>query len=585
MGAYSTCVNVERSDITRAFLENRLVNPYDWLRFAKWAAVCWIVVFWKLGAPALMDPDEAHYAQLTREMLRAGNWMIPLLDGLPYIDKPVLFHWLQGLAIAMLGETETAMRLPSAIAAIGLFWLTRWTGIELLGGRIGVRAWLMLATLPLTFMLGSIGVFDMVFTAFLFGAIAFALVAALRNRPRLQWLSYIFLSLAVMTKGPVALVLAGAFFLAGLACGRECRTALLSLRWVTGAVLSVLLSLPWFVWMYYALGWHFVHQYVLAGNIYYVTQPQSFSNRAFNHTLYVSTFFAGFFPWSIVVLGGAFDTIKRWRAAIKIPPEEILLWVWVGVVFLFFSLARFKVDRYVYPAAPACCLLAARAWMSISIFRPDLAAARDNIFARWSIAALGLILVAAGAVGSFSLFDLGLELPRMALLIPISLAAGGLVLEATILRRRAVSPRLFSAVLVMLLLVYSGVMAIGMPVLERARPTAAIAENLRPKLSADDQIGLYRLEKWRFSLRYYLERPLSRLQSPSDVKEFLNNKGGYILMFDEDLARLRNNGVRLRSVSERPAVTGTTGRGLRKQKWGALVVATSDDTPRTTEKP
>ena len=43
-----------------------------------------------------MDPDEAHYAQLTREMLRAGNWMIPLLDGLPYIDKPVLFHWLAG---------------------------------------------------------------------------------------------------------------------------------------------------------------------------------------------------------------------------------------------------------------------------------------------------------------------------------------------------------------------------------------------------------------------------------------------------------------------------------------------------------
>ena len=552
---------------------------------AKWAAVCWIVVFWKLSAPALMDPDEAHYAQLTREMLHAGNWMIPLLDGLPYIDKPVLFHWLQGLAIAMLGETETAMRLPSAIAAVGLFWLTRWTGTQLLDGRIGVRAWLMLATLPLTFLLGSIGVFDMVFTAFLFGAIAFALVAALRNRPRLQYVAYVFLSLAVMTKGPVALALAGAFFLAGLACGRECRTALLSLRWVTGAILTVVLSLPWFVWMYYALGWHFVHQYVLAGNLYYVTQPQSFSNRAFNHTLYVSTFFAGFFPWSIVVLGGALDTIRRWRSAIKIPPEEILLWVWVGVVFVFFSLARFKVDRYVYPAAPACCLLAARAWMSLSAFRPDLAASRDNLFARWSVVVLGLILVVVGAVAGFSLFDLGLDLPRTALVIPISLATGGLMLEATIFRRRAVSPRLFGAVLVMLLVVYSSVLAIGIPLLERARPTAAIAENLRPKLSADDQIGLYRLEKWRFSLRYYLERPISRLQNPSDVKEFLNNKGGYILMLDEDLARLRNDGVNLRSVGERPAVTGTTGRGLRKQKWGALVVATSDDTPRTKEKP
>jgi 4-amino-4-deoxy-L-arabinose transferase-like glycosyltransferase len=565
-------------------LENQLAKPPDWLRFATWAIVCWIVLFWKLSAPSLMDPDEAHYAQLTREMLHAGNWMIPLLDGLPYIDKPVLFHWLQGLAIAVFGETETAMRLPSAIAGIALFWMTYWTGAQLFDERLGVRAWLMLATLPLTFMLGSIGVFDMVFTAFLFGAIAFALVAALRGRSKLQYVAYVLLSLAVMTKGPVALVLAGLLFLVGLACGRECRTAVLSLHWVRGTVLTVVLSLPWFVWMYYALGWQFVHQYALAGNLYYITQPPSFSNRAFNHTLYVSTFFAGFFPWSIVTLGGAIDTLRRWRAQIKIPPQEILLWAWVGIVFIFFSLARFKVDRYVYPAAPACCLLAARAWMSLSTFRPDLASARDNLFARWSVVALGIILVAVGVVAGWSLFDLGFELPRAALIIPIALAACGLALEAAILTRRAVSPVLFAVVLVLLLGVYGSVLAIGMPVLERARPTAAVAQNLRPKLDADDQIGLYRLEKWRFSLRYYLERPVSRLQEPSDVKEFLNKKGGYILILDEDLARLRKDGVNLRAVAERPAVTGTTGRGLRRQKWGSLIVATSDDTPRTTEK-
>ena len=559
-------------------MENRLINPHDWLRFARWAAVCWVVVFWKLSGPSLLDPDEPHYAQLTREMLRAGNWIIPLLDGVPYIDKPALFHWLQGVAIAILGETETAMRLPSAVAAIALFWITRWTGGELFDHRVGVRGWLMLATLPLTFMLGRIGVFDMVFTAFLFGAIAFALVAALRQRPRLQWVSYVLLSLAVMTKGPVALVLAGVFFLAGLACGKDSRGALLSLRWVTGGMLSVVLSLPWFIWMYYALGWHFVHQYALAGNLYYITQPQSFSNRGFNHTLYISTFFAGFFPWSLMVLGGGLDTIRRWRASIKVPPAEILLWVWVGVIFIFFSVARFKVDRYVYPAAPACCLLAARAWMSLSLLRPDIDAARDNVFARWSIVALGIILVATGAVAGFSLFDLGLDLPRAAVVIPISLVAGGLLLEATILRRRAVSTRLFAAVVVMLLIVYSTVIAIGLPLLGRARPTEAIAENLRPQLSADDQIALYRLEKWRFSLRYYLERPLGRLQDAREVEAFLAEKGRYVLMLDEDFARLRSDGVSLRAVAEQPAVTGTTGRGLRRQKWGALIVATSDGT-------
>jgi len=583
MEGYSTCANAELSDITPAFLENRFVSPEEWFRLAKWATVCWVVVFWKLGAPALMDPDEAHYAQLTREMLRAGNWMMPLLDGLPYIDKPVLFHWMQGLAIAVLGETEAAMRLPSAVAAIALFWITRWTGSQLFDHRIGVRAWLMLATLPMTFLLGSIGVFDMVFTAFLFGSIAFALVSALRQRPRLQYVSYVLLSLAVMTKGPVALVLAGAFFLVGLLCGREARTALLSLRWMTGAVIAVVLSLPWFVWMYYALGWYFVHQYVLAGNLYYVTQPQSFSNRAFNHTLYISTFFAGFFPWSLLVLAGAADTIRRWRAKVTIPPEERLMWAWAATIFIFFSLARFKVDRYVYPAAPACCLLAARAWVSVSVIRPDLAVARDNTFARWSIAVLGFVLVAVGVVAGYSLFDLGLDLPPVTLLMPIGLAAGGAIVMVTILRRRAVSPALFGWLVATLLVIYACVAAIGLPVLERTRPTAVVAETLRPRLAADERVGLYRLEKWRFSLRYYLEHPVKRLQNPADVREFLNTNGGYVLMLDEDFARLRKDGIRLRAVAERPAVTGTTGKGLRRQKWGALVVATSDDTPRTSE--
>ena len=567
-------------------MEKRFTYFHDWLRFATWAVVCWVVIFWKLGHPALMDPDEAHYAQLTREMLQAGNWTIPLLDGVPYIDKPVLFHWLQGLAIALLGETETAMRLPSALAAVALFWMTQWTGAQLFDDRVGARAWLMLATMPLTFLLGSIGVFDMVFTAFLFGAIAFAMVSALRRRPRLQYVSYVLLSLAVMTKGPVALVLAGVFFLAGLACGRECRTAILSLRWKTGAVVVVLLSLPWFLWMYYALGWHFVHQYVLAGNLYYVTQPVSFSNRAVNHTLYGATFLAGFFPWSIVVLGAAVDAIRRWRAKAKFTPEEVLLWAWLAVIFIFFSLARFKVDRYVYPAAPVCCLLAARAWLSVSVTRPNLSAARDNVGARWSVALLGVVLIATGIFAGLSVFNLGLELPQAAMAVPVSLAVAGFALTFAIFQRRAVSPVLFAAVLVMLLVTYGSVIVIGMPVLERGRPTAAVAENLRSRLVADDQVALYRLEKWRFSLRYYLERPLSRLQHPEDVRGFLSQSSrGYVLMLDEDFTRLRNDGVNLRAISKRPAITGTTGRGLRKQRWGSLVVATLDDIPRKPDKP
>src|ERR671929_1019194 len=100
----------------------RLRAALGWLG---WAAIIWIVVFWRLGYPSLLDPDEAHYAELTREMLHSGSWLVPLLDGKPFIDKPVLFHWLQGASVMLLGETEFAARLPSALAAVALFATTR----------------------------------------------------------------------------------------------------------------------------------------------------------------------------------------------------------------------------------------------------------------------------------------------------------------------------------------------------------------------------------------------------------------------------------------------------------------------------
>jgi 4-amino-4-deoxy-L-arabinose transferase-like glycosyltransferase len=562
-------------------LEIRIPNHLDWLRVARWSLVCWLVLaLWRLGYPALLDPDEAHYAELTREMLRAGSWLVPLLDGRPYIDKPILFHWMQALAVRVLGETELAMRLPSASAAIALFWITRWTGRELFGEGTGDGGALMFATLPLTFVLASIGLFDMVFTAFLFGAVAFLLVSAVRSRPGLQYAGYGLLTLAVMTKGPVALLLVGVFFVSGLACGGECRAALLSLHWKRGVCLVVIASLPWFAWMWLTFGSQFLQQYGLAGNLWYVTQPRWFSSRGYNHTLYLTTFLAGFFPWSVVLIGGAVDTVRRWRAERPTrTPEEILLWVWIAVVFVFFSVARFKVDRYVYPASPACCLLAAQAWLSVSAPRPDQASAHNRA-ARRAIALLGICLIVLGVAGAFSLFRLGLDLPRAAVVIPASLVVSGTALFAAIVERRSVSPALFAGLIAVMLVIYGGAVTIGFPVLERVRPTARVARSLRARLGASDRVALYRVERWRSSLRYYLMRPVTRLENPEDVRQFLGQPGqAYIVMVRDDYEKLRREGIPLRTISAWPAVTGTTGRGLRRQRWGALVVvAAMEDT-------
>ena len=239
-----------------------------------------------------------------------------------------------------------------------------------------------------------------------------------------------------------------------------------------------------------------------------------------------STFFAGFFPWSIVALGGAVDAFRRWRARVEISPEEILLWVWVGVVFIFFSLARFKVDRYVYPAAPACCLLAARAWMSVSVFRPDLAGrARQHLRALVRRDCSASCSSLPESFRGFSLFNLGLDLPPAALLIPISLAVGGVALDARSSGAEPYRRSLFGAVLLMLLVIYGCVVAIGLPVLERARPTAAVADSLRSTLAADDQVALYRLENGDSAFGIISSGRSAGLQHPEDVRDFFTRQG------------------------------------------------------------
>ena len=546
----------------------RTVSSYA--RALAWFAIAWIVVFWRLGFSSLMDPDEAHYAELTREMLRAGNWLVPLLDGQPYIDKPILFHWLQGAAMTLLGETEFAARLPSALAAIALFWTTRRAGIAMFGRSIGEWGALMFATVPATFALASIGLFDMVFSALLFGAVA-CLLEASRTPSRVREAAgYALVSLAVMIKGPVALVLIGLFCLTAWAVGGEARARAGWLRWKTGLIAAAVGASPWFIWMFAHFGDAFVQGYILAGNVYYFTQPESWSKRAVDHVYYARSFAGGFFPWSVLALGRLYELIRRRASA---GPDEMLLWIWTGVVIGFFSLARFKLDTYIFPAAPAICLLASKAWH-------DAAEARDRhgFGVRVVVLGLGAMFVVTGAFMATYMFELDLELPEAAILLPIALAAGGTAMLERSARVRWGVPARPLALVSTLLATYAVVASVGLPTLEHVRPTALVARTLRKHAPPDAPAAIYRLEHWRSSLRYYAERPLAGLSTPAEVAAFIKDgRPRYIMMRRREYRALRNEGFELREVYSCRAVVGTTRMtaGLRRQQWGYLIIVTN----------
>jgi 4-amino-4-deoxy-L-arabinose transferase-like glycosyltransferase len=549
------------------------------LRRFRWLTVGWIVVFWRLGYQSLLDPDEAHYAELTREMMQAGNWLVPLLDGKPFIDKPVLFHWLQGASVFLLGQSEFAARLPSALAALALIGVTRWVGAVLFGAAVGEWGALMFATIPATFALASIAMFDMVFGLFLFGGIGCLAVAAKQNDARSEWSGYGLLALAVMTKGPVALLLVALFLGAAWLASSETRTMVRTLHWKSGLLAVAVAASPWFVWMAWQFGPEFVTSYVLAGNLWYFTQPILFSGRAVSHTFYARAFAGAFFPWSAIAVGHGIDMLRGRRAGLRLTAEETLLWTWVFVVIGFFSLARFKLDHYIFPAAPACCLLAAHAWRS--------AAADENgrfRMTRFSVLAIAAILIIGGSFGLTYLPDLALELPRTALALPLTLLVGGIVLMTQAARRHWRVPANAAVLVVMLVVTYGIVVAVGFPVLERARPTAMIATRLARVTPAAAPVGIYRLERWRASLRYYLNRPIQRLETTDDLIAFVSRREpAYVVMLRRDYDEFRKAGVPIRVLMQHRAVVGTTGRGLRKQRWGYLVVATNR--PRARPQP
>ena len=539
-------------------------------QLAFWSLAVWIVVFWRLGYLSLLDPDEAHYAQITREMHRAHRWLVPLLNGRPYIDKPVFYHWLQAASVRLFGESEWAWRLPSALAAVGLLALVRWIASQTFGRKTGNDAALMLATMPLTFALASVGLFDMVFSALLWGAIACLMMAATQQRRWLEPLGWALLVPAVLTKGPVALVLIALVGVA-LAARTATRPLVAPLHWGWGLALVVLLASPWFVYMSRAFPDRFVRDYVVAGNLWYVTAPDVFSRRHSDLGFYVRTISGALFPWSILAIGRGVDVIRSWRRGESIAMEEQALWIWTLLIVGFFTVARFKLDTYVFPVAPALAMLAARGW------HDGATASAESRGTRYAAIIVGVVLVAAGVIASATLFRINLGLTSSALLLPIVLAAGGTWFIVVLVRGRGALPRASHGLVIVLLCAYATIVGVGYPVLERARPSAVLGRWIRHHTLPTAKLGLLGLPDWRASVRYYSDREVIELGDDADLRAFFAQwPDAFVLMRRAEYLARRDQ-HELRVIGGRPAIVGRSGKYIRRQLWGRIVVVTRTD--------
>ena len=316
-------------------------------------AVLWLAT---LGGRPLFNPDEGRYAEIPREMLSGGDWVIPHLNGLAYIEKPPLQYWATAISYGLLGTSEFAARLYTALSALGTAFMVWLVACRLWSRAAAWRAVAVLAGMLMFVVLGQLLTLDMSLTFYLTLSLGGFLLAQQATRPRLwMLLAWAAAALGVLTKGLVAAAIPLAVLILYSLYARDFSPwRRLYMTW--GLPLFLAITVPWH-WLAARrlsgfLEFYFIHEHVAR----YLTPV---SDRQESWWFFGGVFLAGSMPWTLSalrVLAGGWR--RRGLGAGEFQPA-LFLWIWVVFIGVFFSLSDSKLMPYILPLMPALALLIA----------------------------------------------------------------------------------------------------------------------------------------------------------------------------------------------------------------------------------
>lgn len=316
-----------------------------------------VLYFFWLGSYPLFTPDEGRYTEIAREMLAYGNFVTPKVNGVAFLDKPILYYWLQAAALHLFGIHEWAARFFPALYGIS-GCLAVYLATRRLFNRIaGLLAAIILATTPLYFGGSHYANMDLEVAVLVSSSLlAFIVAADSRGGSRsfLFVLAYALAALAFLTKGLLAI--AFPIMICGLWILILWRwNLLLKMRIGLGIVVFTAITLPWFYLVQQENPW-FLH-------FFFVTQhiTRFLSHADFNNKLpvwfYGPVVLAGFIPWTAFLLQAAKRAFRECMMARQRHSTELFLLLWIAVVFIFFSIPKSKIVTYILPIFPPMAML------------------------------------------------------------------------------------------------------------------------------------------------------------------------------------------------------------------------------------
>jgi len=344
-----------------------------------------------LGGYPFYTKGEPREAVIVFNMLHGGGFILPLRAGIEVPSKPLLMHWLAAI-ISMLagGVSEWTVRMPSGLFAVGGMLAAYLYMRRLFDNRSGFLTALVLGTTVQYLQAGSGARVDMTLTFFLEIALfEFILIAEGLTERRMTL--YFAIAMAVLSKGPVGLVLPALVALVWIAI--EGRWSLLrELRLGRGAALVALLAGGWYLAAALAGGMPFVHKQLLAENLFRFMHNSAF-HEGHAHPFYYmeGALVAGFLPWTPLLLMVFAQAVRHPR---PIGPRLSYLMVWFGVVLLFYNLPQSKRGVYLLALYPALAALLA-IYVEAAARAPDASERWIRWLARLAAAGFGLAGVAA----------------------------------------------------------------------------------------------------------------------------------------------------------------------------------------------
>ncbi|SDF36094.1 ArnT family glycosyltransferase [Sporomusa acidovorans] len=422
----------------------------------------------------ITDPVESNYALTAKEMVGSADWLSPRIYGQVWYDKPVFFYWLTALAFKWFGFSDMAARVvPALFGGLGvvlLYWFITKTSSQ----AAALLSALVMATSFEYVLLAKFVITDMVLFVFSSAALVFFYLAYTGVGGTKRWYlpMYVSMALAVLTKGPVGLLLPSLVVVSFILVQRKWME-LRQMSILPGLFLFLVVALPWYAAMYYVHGSEFTTTFFGVHNYLRATVSEHPKDNVIY--FYIVVFLLSMLPWSLLTVKALVAGAKGYM--MRTSSLRIFCFIWAGVYLIFYSLMATKYLTYTFPTLFPLAILTGHYLERVLFFN------KKSTIHYW----VGLpVYIATFAMVGAAYFELDdMRLP---------VVAGSLMLIITVawwqIRKRH-AKTLLSLFCAFQILVYIALFFLAFPALADTRSDKKLAQDLA-------EYGSYRLGFYEF---------------------------------------------------------------------------------------